>query len=97
MIMFTDKDMDCIAKLATYILEHEMWKKCWLNECFWLYKLTAYKLNKDSNGVCKKCGRYLTKILGPEYKQTQDKVRDELRLSRQNSKYEAWLNNYNKS
>lgn len=97
MTMFTDKDMDKIAKVVTYILETELWKKCWLSESFWVYKITAYKLNKDPKGVCKKCGKYLNKLLGTNYKITQDKIRDNLRLSSHNSKYEDWLNNYNKS
>jgi hypothetical protein len=93
---FSDYDLDCIAKLATFILENRLWKKMVLTPTLWFYTQTGYKLKKDPQIVCKKTGYYLKKVLGKTYKETQDKLR-----IRQNSKenlehtakYHDWLNN----
>lgn len=71
----TDEENRKLAKLVTYLLESEDWKYIWLNEYAEPIRLFMFKTGITFRRTKKYIDKALTKLLGPEYNQTQSKLR----------------------
>ena len=67
-----------LAKLVTYLLESEDWKYIWLNEYAEPIRLFMFKTGITFRRTKKYIDKALTKLLGPEYNNTQSRLKRKL-------------------
>ena len=71
----TDEENKKLAQLVTYLLESEDWKYIWLNEYAEPIRLFMFKTGITFRKTKKYIYKALTKLLGPEYKNVQTRLR----------------------